>query len=147
MTAKGTRYSVRDKDGNILCHSPNQIKRNADSARKRAVRSAFWQMCQEAGIVRGNLVMDVVTGAYLPMADADTANDDFGKVDRGHVIADSNDGAFCPCNLVPENRGANKSHAHKDANADTWLGEDPRTAWRSVWLANYATKSKARRAA
>lgn len=146
MAVIGTQYSVRDESGAVLCHSAGQSKANADSKRKRAVREGFALMCASAGMHKGTDYVDVVTGAWLPMADADTPSDVWGVVERGHVIADASNGAFCPCNLVPENRGSNKGHGNRSMDPRTWRTDDPRKEWRAVWLANYASPSKARRA-
>lgn len=147
MAVIGTKYSVRDTAGVILCHAAGASKANADSKRKRAVREGFALMLAAAGHVAPNGdVRDVVTGAFLPMADGTQASDDMAVVERGHVIADNNGGAFCPCNLVGENRGSNKAHGNKSMDPRTWRASDPRKEWRAVWLANYATPAKAKRA-
>lgn len=147
MAVIGTQYSVTDKDGNVLCHSKGQSKANADSRRKRAIREGFALMCAMAGMVNSEGdVQDVITGAFLPMADSDTGAQVWGVIERGHVISDASNGAFCPCNLVPENKGSNKGHGNTSMDPRTWRTSDPRKTWRAVWLANYATPSKARRA-
>lgn len=147
MSVIGTKFSVRDIDGNVLCHSKGQSKGNADSKRKRAIREGFALMVQAAGMVNAaGEVQDVITGAFLPMSDADTGAQVWGVIERGHVISDAAGGAFCPCNLVGENRGSNKGHGNTSMDPRTWRTSDPRTEWRAVWLANYATPSKARRA-
>lgn len=146
MSVIGTQYSVRDEAGTVLCHSAGQSKANADSKRKRAVREGFLAMVNAAGMVQGDLVQDVSTGAYLPMCDSDTRSTEWGTVERGHVISDAANGAFCPCNLVPQNKGANKANGNRSLDPRDFRTSDPRTEWRAVWLANYATPSKARRA-
>lgn len=145
MTAIGTAYSVRDNNGRILCHSPSQVKRNVDSTRKRAVREGFALMVSAAGMVAENGdVQDVVTGAWLPMADGSQRADDMAVIERGHVVADESDGAFCPCNLVPENRGSNKGHGRRAMDPRTWRASDPRTEWFDVWFTHYARPSQRR---
>jgi hypothetical protein len=146
MAVIGTKFTVRDAAGNALCHSSGQSKAAANSARKRATREAFALMCEAAGSMREGEYLDVITGAFLPMSDAQTGAQDWGVVERGHVIADAMGGAFCPCNLVPENRGSNKGHGNTSMDPRTWRGADPRSAWREVWLTHYATKAKASKA-
>lgn len=150
MTALSTRFTVTDAAGKPLCHSPAMVKRNADSRRKRAVREAFEMMCVAAGFVRGEGAerewLDVSTGAWLPMADCDTRSTDWGTVERGHVISDAADGAFCPCNLVPQNKGANKANGNRSLDPRDFRTADPREAWREVWMNNYATPAKRRKA-
>lgn len=129
----GTEYTIRDAAGNALCHSAGASKMAADSKRKRAVRAAFLDMCEAAGIVDDmGMVRDVVTGAFMPMADADTEATEWDVIERGHVVADVNGGAFCPCNLVPQNREHNKRNDGADLDPDTFK-VDPRMAWRDVW--------------
>jgi len=145
MAVKGTEYSVRDASGNVLCHPAGGSKRNADSRRKRAVREAFNAMCEAAGMVnhRGEY-RDVMTGGYFPLADENTPNSALIVVDRGHVISDENDGAFCPCNLVPELRAHNKAHGRRNLDSAEFV-QDPRAMWREVW-ARTAKASKVARA-
>lgn len=147
IQAIGTRYSVRDAEGNVLCHSAGQVKSALDSKRKRAVREGFMLMCAAAGIVdaRG-WIQDVITGASLPMADGTERSDDMAVIERGHAVPDEANGAMCPCNLVPENRGSNKGHGKRSLDPRMFKGTDPRTAWFDVWCERYATPSKRRRA-
>jgi hypothetical protein len=146
MTAIATIYSVRDASGRVLCHSAGATKANADSRRKRAVREGFRAMCDAAGVYDAttNEYQDVVTGAWLPMADGSQRSDDMAVTERGHVVADEAGGAFCPCNLVPENRGSNKGHGRRAMDSRTWRVSDPRVAWFGVWFENYARPSQRR---
>lgn len=146
MTAIGTQYSVKDASGRVLCHAPSAVKRNADSRRKRAVREGFALMVDTAGMTDNGRVQDVHTGAFLPMCDENTARDTFGVIERGHVISDAHDGAFCPCNLVPENRGANKGHGDRSLDPRLWVTSDPRVAWFAVWSERYARPAQRRAA-
>lgn len=143
----GTVYSVRDASGRILCHAPSQVKANMDSRRKRAVREGFALMCDAAGMVNAaGEIQDVVTGAWLPMADGSQRSDDMAVIERGHVVPDEADGAMCPCNLVPENRGSNKGHGKRSLDPRMFRTDDPRAAWFGVWYANYARPSQRRAA-
>lgn len=144
----GTMYSVRDAEGFILCHAPSQDKGRCDSTRKRAVREAFRAMCDAAGAYDHTTgeYLDVVTGAWLPMADGDTSSQTMGVIERGHVVPDEARGAFCPCNLVPENRGSNKGHGKRSLDPRTFRASDPRAAWFDVWSETVATPSRKRAA-
>lgn len=145
MTAIGTAYSVRDYNGRILCHAPSATKSALDSRRKRAVREGFALMVAAAGLVNASgEIQDVVTGAFLPMADGTQRSDDMAVIERGHVIADESDGAFCPCNLVPENRGSNKGHGRRSLDPRNFRTSDPREAWFDVWYRNYARPAQRR---
>lgn len=147
MTAIATRYSVRDASGRVLCHAPSQVKANMDSRRKRAVREGFALMCASAGMVNeAGEFQDVVTGAFLPMADGATRRDDMAVIERGHVVPDEADGAMCPCNLVPENRGSNKGHGKRSMDPRTFRASDPRAVWFDVWFTHYARPSQRRSA-
>lgn len=148
MAVIGTQFTIRDAQGNALCHSAGGSKANADSKRKRAVREAFTRMCEAAGIVTlaGGAMTDVHSGYVFTVAVADSDPRDLMLIDRGHVVADAAGGAFCPCNLVPELRAANKAHGNKSLDPRTFKGVDPRTEWRSVWFEHYASPSKARKA-
>lgn len=135
MAVKGTEWSIRDASGKVLCHSAGMSRGNANSARKRAWREAVEAMYVEAGLLRDGLWQDVVTGAWLPMADESTASDDYAVVERGHVIADNNGGALCACNTVAENKGSNRARGDRsDHDPRHWRGTDPRSAWALVWL-------------
>lgn len=170
----GTIYSVKDSNGRVLCHAPSQVKANMDSRRKRAVREGFALMCAAASMtalscghpnagMRGpngecmmtlgyttercngvQVVRDVVTGAWLPMADGSQRSDDMAVIERGHVVPDESGGAMCPCNLVPENRGSNKGHGKRSLDPRMFRTDDPRKAWFDVWFTHYARPSQRR---
>lgn len=141
MAVKGTEFTVRDAAGNALCHSAGQRKRDCDSRRKRAVREGFALMMQAAGMLNGTQARCSLTGAWFDLATVDTPNNELIVVDRGHVVSDEHDGAFCPCNLVGELRAHNKAHGRSDLDSSKFVA-DPRTAWRMVWEQHYATPRK-----
>lgn len=146
MSVKGTEFTIRDAAGNALCHSAGARKSALNSRVRRNVTEAFSAMVKAAGMIdAAGMWTCAVSGAVAvrnsPDADASLVRAGM-VVDAGHVIADERDGAFCPCNLVPELRALNLTHGSRDIDA---IRRDPRVMWRAVWEAS-ASQSKRNRA-
>lgn len=142
-----TEFTIVDAAGLPLCHSKSQTFASLNSRRRREVREQFDAMCRAAGALNDNgEYLDVVTGAWLPKCGPDTDPNDMSAIERGHVISDAHDGPYCPCNLVPQNRGANKGNSNHDLKPALFRTSDPRVAWFAVWP-GFAPAFKLRRLA
>lgn len=131
-----TEFTIVDAAGLPLCHSKSQTFASLNSRRRREVREQFDAMCRAAGALNDKgEYLDVVTGAWLPKCEADTDPNNMAVIERGHVISDSHGGPYCPCNLVPQNRGANKGNGKHDLKPSLFRTPDPRYSWRYVWPA------------
>lgn len=124
-----TEFTVKDTNGNVLCHPAGATRKGYNSARKSAAKDAFWTMCANAGMY--DPTTDVaVCAETLATAKARRGDSNrHGAMDMGHVIADSLNGAFCPCNMVPLTRDANL-YAE---DMPPVVARDPRTAWLATW--------------
>lgn len=148
LSTSVTPFTIVDADGMPLCHTvptPGKSHRKAAAPSRRSiVRDGFLAMLVAAGHVADNGAWLTVSGEwFMPAGDAPSLPRD-AVAERGHVVADENGGAFCPCNLVPQNGAENA--AQGDANMlPMTFASDPREAWVTV-ARNYMTKSKASRA-
>lgn len=100
-------FAVFDRDGNALCHSPGQNRSAANSARKRRLREDFARACEDAGLVTANHRILTISGKSYPRGAGRDTRD--AMADMGHIIADDRGGAYCLCNLVPQEGRENRS--------------------------------------
>lgn len=133
-------YSVKDYSGKPAA---NGI---APRDRQRAVILAFWE---EQGIARYNRraggvweVRDMVNGgdAWLPIA----GQADAGRADRAefsHIRACANGGAWCACNVLPENGATNAARGDRDVTDLTMSARAVLAAWPAWFRANVARKA------
>jgi hypothetical protein len=139
----GTEWTIRDAQGNALCHSARQDKASRNSRERRRIIDAWETALTRAGIMTGSRVL-CVDGVTRDRGRGEDTRDGFA--DAAHVVADSLDGAFCGCNLVP--LGGAENRADGDARPSIvadWPREAYADAWRAVAL-EMMPKTRARRA-
>lgn len=103
-------WAVLDKDGNALCHARRDTRAALNSSRRRRALGIWEDALKDAGLMRGTVAY-CEDGQWLDRGHGKDARD--GYADAGHVVADTNDGAFCGCNFVPVEGKANRDN--KDA--------------------------------
>lgn len=139
----GTDWTIRDAQGNALCHSERQTKDACNAARRRAIIGSWEDAMREAGIMTGTRVL-CVDGVERDRGHGQDERD--GYADAAHIIADSVDGAFCGCNLVPLEGAQNRADGDARPTIDAaWPAVAYAQAWRKVALATMP-KTRARRA-
>jgi hypothetical protein len=139
----GTEWTIRDAQGNALCHSERQTKDACNARRRRAVIGAWEQAMRHAGIMTGTRVL-CVDGIERDRGHGEDERD--GYADAAHIVADSLDGAFCGCNLVPLEGATNRADGDARPMVDTsWPADAYAAAWRVVALQTMP-KTRARRA-
>lgn len=128
----GTEWTIRDAAGNALCHSERQTKDSRNSRERRRIIGAWEDALTLAGIMTGDRVL-CVDGIERDRGRAQDERD--GYADAGHVVADSLDGAFCGCNLVPLEGAQNRADGDaRPAIAASWPADAYASAWREVAL-------------
>lgn len=137
-------YSVKDYSG-----------ANGARDRQRDMILAFWEAQGVARWVNGGkggggrwMVRDMVNGGaeWLPLA----GQGDAGRADVAefsHVRSANNGGAWCACNLLPENGAVNAARGDMDVTDLTPGARALLAAWPAWWTANVARKASLARLA
>lgn len=131
-------YSVRDYSG-----------ANGARARQRDMVLAFWEAQGVARWQRGGaggggrwMVRDMAQGGaeWLPLA----SQGDAGRADVAefsHIVSAANHGAWCACNLIPENGAVNAARGDADVTDLPPAARALIAAWPMWWRENVARKA------
>lgn len=117
--------------------------------RQRATILAFWESRGIAEWRKGGAngggawwAIDVVSGEWMPLAQQGEdarAN----RIEFSHIRSNANGGAWCACNVVPENGATNLARGDKDLPLDELPGWmlDTLSKWHGHFIANVARKA------
>lgn len=143
-------YSVRDYSGKPAANgvAPRDRQRDTILAFWEAQGIARWQGDIANGGGSRWYVRDMVNGgdAWLPLArQGEDARAD--RAELSHVRSAANGGAWCACNLLPENGAVNAARGDANVTTLTPAARAVLAAWPAWWRANVARKASLARLA